>query len=187
MSQGLELEGRERAAALPGDGTGGLAAAARALALLNRRLLDVSMLALLGAAIVLTGSVVTRHFLKVPTDWQDEAAVLLMVGATFLCGAQVQAQRGHVAIAALASFLSPRVNRLRALVADVVSLLFCAFFAWKSWTLLHEAVVDGQTSSSTWAPPLWIPYSLMAVGMTLVAAQLLLQIVHARAPGERGP
>ena len=34
---------------------------------------------------------------------------------------------------------------------------------------------DGQTTDSTWGPPLWIPYSTMAAGMTLVAIQLALQ------------
>jgi TRAP-type C4-dicarboxylate transport system permease small subunit len=56
-------------------------------------------------------------------------------------------------------------------------LAFCALFAWKSWTLLRDAWVDGQTTTSSWAPPLWIPYGLMALGMTLLALQLAVQLV----------
>jgi TRAP-type C4-dicarboxylate transport system permease small subunit len=66
---------------------------------------------------------------------------------------------------------------VRLALVDLMCLLFCGFFAWKSWTLLHEAWVDGQTTSSSWAPPLWIPYSLMAAGMTLVSLQCALQAV----------
>ncbi|HVI93979.1 MAG TPA: TRAP transporter small permease [Anaeromyxobacter sp.] len=177
MSHGLELPGRAEAMALPR--VGAVAACARAMAWLNERILLACTLAIVAAALVLTGSVATRYVLKVPTDWQDEASVILMVGATFMSGAYVQSQRGHVGIAALASVLPPRVNRWRIVLADAISFLFCTFFSWKSWTLLHEAVVDGQTTSSTWAPPLWIPYGMMATGMSLVAAQLLLQtVVH---------
>ncbi|MET7246107.1 TRAP transporter small permease [Methylobacterium sp. EM32] len=172
----------ERATARPRL-PGPLAAIDGAMAGLNRLILLMGGIALVAACLVLSYSVVVRYFLKIPTEWQDETAVFLIVGATFLSAAGVQARRGHVAIEALTGLLSPRANRLRLLFADIVSLGFVAFFAWKSWTLLHEAWEDGQISQSTWGPPLWIPYSLMAVGMTLLALQFLLQIAEAVARG----
>ena len=66
---------------------------------------------------------------------------------------------------------------MRIVVVDILTLLFCAFFAWKSWTLFHEAWVDKMTTSSTFAPPLTIPYGLMAAGMSLLVVQLALQSV----------
>ena len=100
-----------------------------------------------------------------------------LVGATFLCSAFVQAIRGHVGIEAVSSLLPPGVDRVRVALVDVGCLAFCVFFAWKSCTLLHEAWAEGQTTSSSWAPPLWIPYLLMSLGMILLSVQLLLQIV----------
>ena len=149
---------------------------ARALALANRAMVGLGMLALLAASLVLTSSVVTRYVFKSSTDWQDETAVFLLVGATFLAGAFVQSIRGHVGIEAVATLLSPRVDAARRAGVDLLSLGFCALFAWKSWTLLHEAWVEKQTTSSSWAPPLWIPYLLMSLGMTLLAVQLVVQL-----------
>jgi TRAP-type C4-dicarboxylate transport system permease small subunit len=158
---------------------GALAHAARAIAFLNVWIVRAGSLALLAASIVLTYSVVSRYFFKAATDWQDEAAVFCIVGAVFTACAYVQSFRGHIGIELLAHFLSPRANRVRAIVVDVASLAFCTFFAWKAWTLWHEAYVDKQTTTSAWAPPLWIPYGLMAFGMTLLALQIALQIAAA--------
>jgi TRAP-type C4-dicarboxylate transport system permease small subunit len=133
-------------------------------------------IALLSAALILTYSVVSRYFFTANTDWQDEAAVFCIVGAVFAASAYVQSFRGHIGIELLAAFLSPRANRVRAIVVDIASCAFCAFFAWKSWTLWHEAYVDKQTTTSAWGPPLWIPYSLMAFGISLLAVQIALQV-----------
>ena len=89
----------------------------------------------------------------------------------------MQSLRGHIGIEALAGFLSPTANKIRMFFVDLISFVFCTFFAWKSWTLFHEAWVDGQTTSSTFAPPLWIPYSMMALGMTMLTLQLLVQVL----------
>ena len=150
---------------------------ARALVLVNRGVMLLGMVALLASALILTSSVVTRYLLHASTDWQDEASVFCLVGATFLCSAFVQAIRGHVGIEAVSSLLPERVNRVRIALVDLGCLAFCAFFAWKSCTLLHEAWAEGQTTSSSWAPPLWIPYALMSAGMILLSVQLAVQVV----------
>lgn len=183
MSHGFELESTDANAnksahkAPDQHVSGGLGVVVRGLNFINRSIVNISMGAMLLTALILTYSVVTRYFFKVPTDWQDEASVFMLIGVTFFSTAYVQSYRGHIGIEVLSSILPPFINRLRLLFVDVVSAVFCSFFAWKSWTLFHEAWVDGQTTSSTFAPPLWIPYAMMAFGVSLLALQIIVQIL----------
>jgi TRAP-type C4-dicarboxylate transport system permease small subunit len=157
--------------------SGLVAACGRALAWCNNAIIAIAALALIAACVILSDSVVGRALFQSPNYWQDEAAVFLLVGATFMTSAYVQQQRGHIGIEAFVGLLSPLANRIRLWLVDVASLLFCAFFAWKSWTLTYEAWDDGQVSNSMWSPPLDIPYGLMALGMTLLCLQILWQII----------
>ncbi len=175
MSHGFELPGAAPHAEPPGHPL--VATLNRAMQALNRAVMVPCMLAVFLAAAILTYSVAARYFFKIPTEWQDETAVFLLIGATFFSGAYVQSYRGHVGVEAIAGLLSPRMNRLRMMFVETISCAFCAFFAWKSWTLFREAIHEGHSSNSTWGPPLWIPYGIMALGMTLLALQLLLEVV----------
>ena len=65
---------------------------------LHRAIVFAGGLGLLAAALILTYSVAVRYFIKVPTDWQDEAAAFLLIGVTFMTAAWVQSERGHVSI-----------------------------------------------------------------------------------------
>jgi TRAP-type C4-dicarboxylate transport system permease small subunit len=174
MHHGLEAA-LPKAPAIPD--TPFVARLSRVLGAINRVVLSMSMGALVLTALIFTYSVVTRYFFNVPTDWQDEASVFMLVGVTFSCAAYVQSYRGHIGIEALSSILPASVNAVRLFMVDVVSFLFCTFFSWKSWTLFYEALKDGQTTSSTFAPPLWIPYAMMAAGMTLLTLQIFVQVL----------
>ena len=154
-----------------------VAAFESALAFINQIIVVFAAVALIAACAVLSYSVLSRALFHAANYWQDEAAVFLLVGATFMTAAFVQGQRGHIGIEAFVGLLSPMANRIRLWLVDVASLLFCAFFTWKSWTLAHEAWVDGQVSNSMWSPPLAIPYGLMACGMTLLCVQIVLQLI----------
>jgi len=181
MAHGLDDVETVQAAALPRR------AADRILGFVNGLMVKASSVALVAAGFVLTYSVIVRYFLKISTDWQDETSVFLIIGAVFMSSAAVQALRGHVAIETIVGFLPAGVNRARQILVDVGSLAFCAFFAWKSWILLHEAWVDDYHSGSTWGPPLWIPYSLMTIGMALLSIQILLQVVDEFRRWKRAP
>jgi TRAP-type C4-dicarboxylate transport system permease small subunit len=173
MAHGLDDIGTASAAASPTDAVG----LERYIAPVNYIIVLLSSIALVLAALVLTYSVASRYFFHFSTDWQDEMSVFLIVGSIFMSSAAVQARRGHVAIEAISVLLSDNVNSWRLFAVDIATFVFCAFFSWKSARLLEEAIVEGYRSSSTWQPPLWIPYSLMTAGMTLLSIQVLLQII----------
>lgn len=159
----------------------------RALTTVNRVIVLLSSIALVIASFVLTYSVVSRYFLHLSTDWQDELSVFLIVGAVFMSSASIQERRGHVAIEAIVGLLPAAVNHVRQIIVDAASFMFCAFFAWKSWLLFAEAWTENFHSESTWGPPLWIPYSLMTAGMALLAVELAMQIFLALTSSRADP
>ena len=170
-AKGYAAQGNEAPASGP------LGLLSRAIAAVNRLVLVLGMLGLLASAGILTAAVFLRYFLHQPTDWQDEMAVFLLVGTTFLCSGYVQERRAHIGIEALVELLPRSVDRARRQFIDLGAFAFCAFFSWKVCALFLEALREGQVTASAWAPPLAIPYGLMAGGMLLLSAQLFLQVL----------
>ncbi|HEY5130456.1 MAG TPA: TRAP transporter small permease subunit, partial [Bradyrhizobium sp.] len=92
----------------------------RVLDALDRVLVSACALATIAAGLVLTYSIAVRYVLHSSTDWQDEMAVFLLVGATFLSAPYVQSMRGHIAIEAIEGFLPERIERVREIASDII-------------------------------------------------------------------
>ncbi|KJS78753.1 MAG: C4-dicarboxylate ABC transporter [Pseudomonas sp. BICA1-14] len=144
----------------------------------NAGMAYVSALLIVACTLVLVYEVVTRYLLKISNDWVIELSIFMLISATFLAAAQTQRERAHVGIEVLDEVMSAKWNRWRYLLGDVLSMLFCAFVAYQSWLYWHEAWDGGWESSSAWAPKLWIPYIFMAIGMSLLTLQFVVQIIE---------
>lgn len=144
----------------------------------NRLMAILSAFLIVVATLALVYEVVTRYFLHIANDWMIEFCVLLLIAATFLAAAYTQAERGHVGIEVLDEVMSAKWNRYRLLMGDALSLVVVFFIARNAWQFSWNAYQQGWTSSSTWAPPLWIPYFFMAFGLSTMALQMFMQIVE---------
>ena len=169
------LAGPDKVPAIKLTGVAGLMAG------LNSLISNGAALAIVAAGLILTVCVAIQLATGQAFAWLDEVTIFLIAGAVFFSAGAVQSRRGHIGIDVLASVLPPGANRLRMQILDALSLFFCAVFAWKAGMLLIEALHEGQTSSSAWGPPLWVPYTLLTIGMGLLALQLAVQL------GERAP
>ena len=153
---------------------------ARALAALNRWMGYAAGLLVAASALVLTAEVLLRYFFASPSDWALELCIYMLIASTFVSAAYTLAARGHVNIDIVDALLAAGFNRWRLLLADVGAAGLCGFVAVNAWRLTALASSEGWVSNSTWGPKLWIPFAFIALGMSLLALQYLVQIVDAR-------
>jgi len=133
---------------------------------------------LVGAAIlVVCQMVLIRYVLNESTIWQTEFVIFALVGSTFIGCPYVLKVKGHVKVELLPHYLGPKGRHYLALVANSLGLLFCLILTWKGYQFFHEALVNGWTTDSIWALPLWIPYLSIPVGIGLLCLQYVADIL----------
>jgi TRAP-type C4-dicarboxylate transport system permease small subunit len=146
----------------------------------------IAGLLIVASCIVITNEVFWRYYLHRPHTWNLEVNIFLLIGATFLAANYTQMKRAHVGTEVLQTLMPPRWNRRRILAGDILSGLLCGFAAvmvlrydWQAWR-------EGWTTNSTWAPPEWVPYTLIGVGLVLISLEYLVQIVEEIGGGKGG-
>ena len=129
------------------------------------------------AILVVCQMVVMRYFLNASTIWQTEFVIFSLVGSTFIGCPYVLMVKGHVNVELLPHYLGRRGRYFLAMAASLLGLLFCSILTWKGYELFYEAWVNGWTTDTIWALPLWIPYLSIPVGIGLLSLQYVADIL----------
>ena len=129
------------------------------------------------ASVIVVHEVIVRY-MEVPTVWQTELAIYLLMMATYVGAAYGLKHGGHIHIDIITNFLPPRPREILFLVTSVLGILIAVVIAWYSWPMWVEAVERGYHSESLWGPPLVFPYLLLPLGMSFLAVQYIVQIAR---------
>lgn len=140
----------------------------------------MSVAAVIFAMLVIIYEVAARYIFRWATIWEVEAAIMATIFVTFVGAVFTLKNNAHVTMDDIVlPYLKPKVRQWVRLITWILSLVFCVILAYKSWQMFWEAFSLGWKSETIWAPPLAIPYSFLAVGVSIMCLQLIGIIVGA--------
>ncbi|WP_110667853.1 TRAP transporter small permease [Salinicola halophilus] len=103
----------------------------------------------------------------------SEIAAYLLVGATFLSLAYTFRHHAHIRVTLIVSKLAPRIRVWSEVACLAVSLALTVLLSWELVGLVNESLEYGDVSAGLLAIPLWIPQSVLVVGLLLLCLALL--------------
>jgi TRAP-type C4-dicarboxylate transport system permease small subunit len=149
----------------------------RAVAALSRAGGVIAVGLLLAAVLVISQMVFVRYVLQGSAIWQHEFVTFSLIGATFIGAPYVLLTHGHVNVDLLQVYLGPRGRLVLALLAALISLVFCLILAWYGFAFWYQSYVENWHAETVWRPPLWVPYFAVPLGMGLLSLQYMAGIL----------
>ncbi|MFN4060113.1 MAG: TRAP transporter small permease [Paracoccus hibiscisoli] len=154
--------------------------------LIERTLLDLSVLALIALGLVIFANVVMRAVLgsSVP-----DAIILvreLMVAAIILPMAAATAARSHVAVTFLSDRMPVRMRSRLIVLGHVIGLLALIPLIYASWRVTGQAWRSGEFYYGDLNLPRWPGIALFLIGLALMWVRLAILLVGDVAQLRRG-
>lgn len=145
----------------------------------------IAALSILAATLIIVEQVVVRYVFKIPTIWQVETAVYLLIAATFLGAPYGLKENAHINIDMLIIHMSAGSRRKLHISTSAIAMLFCFFLAYRGAIMWWEAFEGNWSSPSLLSVPLVYPYALIPVGMFLTGLQYVVKLAGMLFPNNR--
>jgi TRAP-type C4-dicarboxylate transport system permease small subunit len=134
--------------------------------------------ALIAASVIIVCQMVfVRYVLNETTIWQTDFVTFSIVAATFIGSPYLLLNRGHVNVDVLPLYLGRKGRYRLAMASMLMALAFCVTMTVLSTQFWHEAWSNNWRSETMWRVRLWIPYSVMPIGMGLLSLQYIVEII----------
>jgi len=149
----------------------------RATGALSRALALVATFLIIAAMLVVCQMILMRYVFELSTIWQTDFVVFAATAAMFMGAPYVLLTGGHVGVDVVDMLLKARTRSRMRLVASLLGLVFCLIMLAATWIQFHDAWAGNWRHSSVWAPPLWIPLSVLPLSFAMLCLQYVAQIL----------
>lgn len=150
----------------------------RALALIDA--IEKTLIAALAAlALLLACMAMTARYLleNITLDWAFDVTIFLTIWATFLAGARIAGQGGHVRVDTGLAMMPARLRLILIVAAGLAGIALAVFLLWSGILVVEQAYRWDERTSSTLRLPLWIYYASLPVGTSLLAFHLVVRTI----------
>jgi TRAP-type C4-dicarboxylate transport system permease small subunit len=125
--------------------------------------------------------VMARYLFHAPTRWTLEITLILAGLHYLLCGPQVSADDGHIAVTAVTDKLPERAQRHLRKFGLAVSLVCCAILVWAAWNQVAFSFEMNEHSGTVFNSPMpMILKAALLVALVLMTLQALASLFGKR-------
>jgi TRAP-type C4-dicarboxylate transport system permease small subunit len=121
---------------------------------------------------------VCARLLGLVVPWTAEFAGYAMAASSFLAVAHTFNTGGHIRVDLLLARLKGRARRSAEFACLVLGNLVVGYFAWYVVVMAWQSYQFNDVGQGSLAVPLWIPQSLMALGVTALAILLVDNLIR---------
>ena len=136
-----------------------------------------------GLTLLIAAGVFSRRVLGSPLLSVDEVSGYLLLAIVFLGLAHTMKAGGHIRSDIVLAHVPAGVRGGLEVLATLLAFLFALALAGGNWVLVAEYYGRGTLSFKYLQIPLWIPASLLVVGVILLLLQLVAQFLRQVAGG----
>ena len=133
----------------------------------------LSALALMVLLVVVGVDVVTRWGFNFSYEVSDEVAAYMLVAIAFLSLPVSHINGAFHRVEFVQARLSMRGKLISSICFELVALIFCAIFVWQFIGLVRSSWRFGDHAPTFLETPLWLPRSLLVVGMAALCLSLV--------------
>jgi TRAP-type C4-dicarboxylate transport system permease small subunit len=143
----------------------------------NLLLATVAGLFLVSMVVLIATGVVARYVFRTPVLGINEIVQLLSVAVVMLALPYCTEREGHVRV----DILDKAIGAWGRFGGDILSrslaIVTLSILVWRAFLKMQDALRYGDATNML-ALPIWPSFGLMALGMALCVAVLILQIIH---------
>jgi C4-dicarboxylate transporter DctQ subunit len=143
----------------------------------------LAMILMFTMAVIVALAVFFRYVINVPLFWAGEVSIFLLIYITFLGGSLGLKYKTQASVTILIDYLPGKMKQLVLIVAHIFMLLFMAIILFYSYKWVSSPNVFIQHSSAMLLP-MWIPYSIVPVGLSFATIHLLNNLLDILRGGE---